>query len=136
MIFWIILILTIGSIVWWILSDAWAIAAPLISTTMIICFIVSLLILTFTYTNVDGFVAENTAKYETLVYQYENEIYENDNDLGKRDLMVDIQNWNEDLVWHKAMQNNFWLGIYIPDVFDRFETIEYERLNRGVEERG
>ncbi len=124
MLFWIILVLTISCIVWWILSDDFAIAAPIISIIMIMVGIVSLSVFTINHANVDGFIAENTTKYETLVYQYENDIYDNDNDLGKRELMVDIQNWNESLAWNKAMQNNFWLGIYIPDVFDQFEYIE------------
>ena len=124
MLFWIILILTIGSIVWWVLSDEWAIAAPTISIIMIIALIVSLLVFIFIHADVDGFIAENTMRYETLVYQYENDIYDNDNDLGKRDLMVDIQDWNEDLAWYKAMQKNFWIGIYIPDIYDQFEFIE------------
>ena len=103
MLFWIILILTIVCIIWGIkTADSWNISA-------------------------DGTVAKDTARYEMLVYQYENDIYDNDNDLGKRDLMMDIQDWNEDLAYYKKMQHNFWIGIYIPDVFDEFEYIELKK---------
>ena len=78
------------------------------------------------YACVDGFIAENQVKYETLVYQYENDIYDNDNDLGKRELMVDIQEWNEDLAWHQANQEGFWIGIFIPNVYDQFEYIQLD----------
>lgn len=75
-------------------------------------------------TNVDAYVAENQMRYEMLVYQYENDIYDNDNDLGKRDLMEDIQKWNEDLAYHRKAQDDFWVGIFHPNVYDQFEFIE------------
>ena len=75
-------------------------------------------------TNVDAYVAENQMRYEMLVYQYENDIYDNDNDLGKRDLMEDIQEWNEDLAYHRKAQDDFWVGIFHPNVYDQFEFIE------------
>lgn len=75
-------------------------------------------------TNVDAYVAENQMRYEMLVYQYENDIYDNDNDLGKRDLMEDIQEWNEDLAYYREAQDDFWIGIFYPNVYDQFEFIE------------
>lgn len=75
-------------------------------------------------TNVDAYIAENQMRYDMLVYQYENDIYDNDNDLGKRDLMEDIQEWNEDLAYYREAQDDFWVGIFHPNVYDQFEFIE------------
>lgn len=85
---------------------------------------VMLVVIIVKNTNVDAYVSENQMRYEMLVYQYENDIYDNDNDLGKRDLMEDIQKWNEDLAYHRKAQDDFWVGIFYPNVYDQFEFIE------------
>lgn len=86
--------------------------------------IIMLVVIIVNNTNVDAYVAENQMRYEMLVYQYENDIYDNDNDLGKRDLMEDIQEWNKDLAHYREAQDDFWVGIFYPNVFDQFEFIE------------
>ena len=86
--------------------------------------IIMLIVIIVENTNVDAYVAENQMRYEMLVYQYEKNIYDNDNDLGKRDLMEDIQEWNEDLAYYRKAQDDFWVGIFHPNVYDQFEFIE------------
>lgn len=86
--------------------------------------IASVVILCVNYIGIDGDVERNRVRYDSLMYQYENCLYDNDNDVGKKELMSEIQSWNEDLVWYKTMQRNPWIGIYIPDVYDQFDFIE------------
>ena len=95
-----------------------------ISAIGIFGIISSVVVLAINYIGIDGYIARMNTRYETLVYQYENDIYDNDNDLGKRELMVDIQNWNEDLSSRRERQRDFWIGIYIPNIYDQFEFIE------------
>ena len=95
-----------------------------ISVIGIFGIIASVVVLAINYIGIDGYIARMNTRYETLVYQYENDIYDNDNDLGKRELMVDIQNWNEDLSSRRERQRDFWIGIYIPNIYDQFEYIE------------
>lgn len=76
--------------------------------------------------NVNGYVSQMNTRYETLVYQYKNNVYDNDNDLGKRDLITDIQEWNEDLAYRKVAQNDIWIGIFYPNIYDQFKFIELE----------
>ena len=95
-----------------------------ISAIGIFGIIASVVVLAINYIGIDGYIARMNTRYETLVYQYENDIYDNDNDLGKRELMVDIQNWNEDLSSRRERQRDFWIGIYIPNIYYQFEFIE------------
>ena len=91
--------------------------------TIDICFAINV-----TYQNVHakGFVEACKQRYNSLVYQLENNLYDNDNDLGKKELYDQIQDWNEDLAKGKALQNDFWLGAFYPDVYDQFDFIELE----------
>ena len=65
-------------------------------------------------------------RYESLVYQYENNLYENENDVCKKELMDQIQEWNEKIANGKTYQRDFWVGIFVPNVYDEFDFIEVE----------
>lgn len=91
-------------------------------------FAVMVIILVVQYVGVDGCVKSSEARYESLVYQYENELYDNDNDIGKKELMNQIQDWNEELAFYKEMQCDFWIGIFIPNVFDQFKYIDLDTM--------
>lgn len=125
MLFWIFVIILAIGIAWCIFSDcngfAWILCAIGVITVVI-----SLLILMANHTGVDGYIAQMNERREMLVYQYENDLYDNDNDLGKRELMIDIQEWNEDLARLQENQDDFWIGIYQPNIYDQFEFIELE----------
>ena len=75
-------------------------------------------------TNLDGKIAVLEEEYKVLIYQYENDVYQNSIDLYKRDLLEDIQSWNANLARNRSAQNDFWFGVFVPDIYDRFEFIE------------
>lgn len=75
------------------------------------------------YIGTDASIAKWETQYESLTYQLENNLYDNDNDIGKKELMDEIREWNEDLAYHKAIQRNFWVGIYYPNIYDNLEFI-------------
>ena len=79
------------------------------------------------YIGIDAKVAGYQKRYEALTYQYENNFYDNDNDIGKKELVSEIQYWNSDLAYRKTIQRNFWVGIYYPNVYDQFEFIKLNK---------
>ena len=109
--------------------DALAVIGMLTFVVGCIAVVISIIVMLCSHTGVDGYIAASNARHDALVYQYENDIYDNDNDLGKRELIKDIQNWNEDLARYKENQDDFWIGIYIPNIYDQFEFIEFEKEN-------
>ena len=81
------------------------------------------------HVGIEAEIEANKQRYDSLVYQAEARLYENDNDVGKKDLANQIQEWNEDLARGKALQNDFWVGIFIPDIYDEFEFIQMSVLS-------
>lgn len=70
--------------------------------------------------------AEYEARYEALTYQLENEFYENNNDIGKKELMEQITEYNTEIATGRVDQDNFWYGIFFPDIYDDLEMIEFK----------
>ena len=123
MIFWVILLITIAFFIWGFFSD-WdfipllgSIIGGAASLVLAIAIIVS-------HLGINGYVESCKTRYDMLVYQYENNFYDNDNDVGKYELVQDIRAWNEDLSKNKELQDDFWVGIFYPNIYDQFEFIE------------
>lgn len=133
MLFWIFvaaLVVGIVMVIVYINTDVggWCeyVGVPLLVVSTILVF-VSGIVLVDMRLGLDGEIAANNKRYESLVYQYENDLYDNDNDLGRKELMDQIQEWNENLARNKEQQDDFWIGIYIPDIYDQFEFIELDK---------
>lgn len=89
---------------------------------------ISVIILLCSYIGVDAKIEKNKAVYDSLVYQYENSVFNDDDDaVGKKELYNQIKDWNADLKYYQSIQRDFWLGIYYPNIFDQFKLIEYHK---------
>lgn len=73
----------------------------------------------------DAYLASMQEKRSALVYQLENDIYDNDNDLGKKELYSEITEYNCDVAEGKIKQNNIWVYNIYPNVYDELELIEF-----------
>ena len=73
----------------------------------------------------DAYLASMQEKRSALVYQLENDIYDNDNDLGKKELYSEITEYNCDIAEGKIKQDNILVYNLYPDVYDELELIEF-----------
>ena len=73
----------------------------------------------------DAYLASMQEKRSALVYQLENDIYDNDNDLGKKELYSEITEYNCDVAEGKIKQNNIWVRNLYCNVYDELELIEF-----------
>ena len=118
MIFWITLIaLAVFAVLAVVFFDSWyfewvSMLSIIISVTAGIAFVIMLIVVIANNVGIEASIEANKQRYESLVYQAENNLYENDNDLGKKDLVNQIQEWNEDLARGKILQDDFWVGIF------------------------
>ena len=73
----------------------------------------------------ESYLASMQEKRNALVYQLENDLYDNDNDLGKKELYSEITEYNCDVAEGKIMQDNIWVYNLYADVYDELELIEF-----------
>ena len=78
----------------------------------------------------DAYLASMQEKRSALVYQLENDIYDNDNDLGKKELYSEITEYNCDVAEGKIKQDNIWVYNLYCNVYDELELIEFPEQRR------
>lgn len=63
---------------------------------------------------------------DVLTYELEHNIYTDNGDdvVGKKELYNQIRQFNACLAHNKALQNNFWVGFFVPDIYDEIEPIQ------------
>lgn len=105
------------------ISDIVTFCSAIIIVVSGIILIVQIVIAILSNLGNEGLIESNHERYKSLVYQLENGLYDNDNDIGKKELYKEIQEWNENLASGKALQHDFWIGVYYPDIFDEFDYI-------------
>ena len=73
----------------------------------------------------ESYLASMQEKRNALVYQLENDLYDNDNDLGKKELYSEITEYNCDVAKGKIMQDNIWVYNLYTDIYDELEIIKF-----------
>lgn len=65
-------------------------------------------------------------KQRALEYKLESGACRDELGLLNKEVIDEIQGWNESVSKNKILQRDFWIGIFIPNIYDDFETIDYE----------
>lgn len=90
---------------------------------MIVC-------ITSVYIQANARVEKLKETYNALTYKVESDACRDEFGLLNKEIIDEIQEWNEDITYSKNIQRNFWIGIFIPNVYDQFETIDYTKYGR------
>ena len=118
----------IGIAIAWIATEYWDNGVEYIgaffAVTGGVALIVSLLLLMIIHIDKPGTIEAMKTEYASLTYQYNNDLYENDNDVGKKELMKEIQEWNKKIARYKRQYKSPWIGWFVPDEFANFDFIE------------
>lgn len=72
-------------------------------------------------------VAEMNEQYKGITYKVESGACRDELGLLSKEVIDEVQEWNEDIVYYQNVQDDFWIGIFVPNIYDQFETIGYER---------
>ena len=51
--------------------------------------------------------------------------------LSNYELISEVQEWNDKIIGGKKSQHNFWVGVFVPDIYDQFEIIEYNLIKEN-----
>ena len=133
MVLWISIFVTVICLVIFIMSSnkydgAWDAISAISLVFAITAFVLSIVlggISIIARAGADAYLASMQEKRSALVYQLENDIYDNDNDLGKKELYSEITEYNCDVAEGKIKQNNIWVYNLYCNVYDELELIEF-----------
>lgn len=136
LIFIIILLLIVASFILYVWNDKRCWTSDMVefisfcsAVIGIISFVVLLITCFCINATAEAEYAGNIQRREALVYQLENNMYSNDNEVGKFELYVQVKEFNEDLAKGKAMYNNVWIGCFFPDFYENIDYIPFEISN-------
>lgn len=91
----------------------------------LVVFLIMLLIAGCCHIGTEAIIDKKLQESESLQYQIDNNLYDNTIDLGKKQLYQEVMNWNTTLANRKALQDNFWVGIFVPDIYDEIDFVKY-----------
>ena len=134
MILWISITITIISVIVLIISfnkfsNLWDAITSISIALAVLFFIISVVLGVIAISasvGSESYLASMQEKRNALVYQLENDLYDNDNDLGKKELYSEIIEYNCDVAKGKIMQDNIWVYNLYSDVYDDLELIEFD----------
>lgn len=134
MIFWIFVIALVVGIVLFVLSnncsffynwDLFAVADICIS---IIAVVVMGVIIAATHVAANGEKLAYEQRYDSLIYKAGTESIRDEFGIVNKEYIDEVQAWNEDVIKYKEWQRDFWIGIFIPNIYDDVETIDLESI--------
>ena len=92
--------------------------------------VIIITILCCMYIDIDARVEQSKETFDAITYKVESGACRDEFGLLNKEVIDEIQEWNESIIYNQKMQNDFWVGVFYPNVYDQFETIDYEKYGR------
>ena len=92
--------------------------------------IIMITILCCMYIGIDARVEQSKETFDAITYKVESGACRDEFGLLNKEVIDEIQSWNESVIYNQKMQNDFWVGVFYPNVYDQFKTIDYEKYGR------
>ena len=92
--------------------------------------IIMITILCCMYIDIDARVEQSKETFDAITYKVESGACRDEFGLLNKEVIDEIQSWNESIIYNQKMQNDFWVGVFYPNIYDQFETIDYEKYGR------
>ena len=102
----------------------------LITLIMGLTVLVMSIILLTNSIGIDAEIEESKEIYKAINYKVESGACRDELGLLNKEVIDEIQEWNKNVVYKQKIQDDFWVGVFYPNVYDQFETIEYEKYGR------
>lgn len=135
MIFWIFVIVTVVGVVllfadYYFGIDSFALGASASITSLVsgIIAVIMLIIIISSNLGAQGTKLSNQQTYDSLIYKSQTESIRDEFGIVNKEYIDEVQAWNEDIVKYKNWQRDFWVGIFVPNIYDEFETIDLSSI--------
>ena len=129
MLFWSFIILFVVGIILYKVFE-FELLGELVTAISGFAVLISLFLIIGEYTTMDSYLEKTREQYKAITYKIESEVCRDEFGLLNKEVIDEIQEWNKDVRFYQNIQDNFWVGIYYPNVFDEFETIDYESFEK------
>ena len=111
-------------------EDGVAAFTVIVCTVMGIVIFIMMCIMPIMYCGLNGTVDQLYERERALTYKVESGACRDELGLLSKEVIDEVQAWNESLIRNKRLQDDIWLGIFVPDIYDQYELIDYESYKR------
>ena len=129
MLFWSFIILFVVGIILYKVFE-FELLGELVTAISGFVILISLFLIIGEYTTMNSYIEKTREQYKAITYKIESDACRDEFGLLNKEVIDEIQEWNKDVRFYQNIQDNFWLGIYYPNVFDEFGTIDYESFEK------
>ena len=129
MLFWSFIILFVVGIILYKVFG-FELLGELVTTISGFAVLISLFLIIGEYATMDSYLEKTREQYKAITYKIESDACRDEFGLLNKEVIDEIQEWNKDVRYYQNIQDNFWLGIYYPNTFNEFETIDYESFEK------